>query len=521
MSRADKLQNLGYWASEAAALYPDQIAIYDWANGEKRSLTHHELEQRLDAVAAGLQQHLALGARVAVAIGNRAEYVEAFFGAMRAGLVPVPMNLRQGPAQLKHVLEDAGCQAAIVDVAANPTIAGLVDERGIRFRIALDGERTGWTNFADAFPKLSKPFAPPSLLPLHPAMQPYTSGSTGAPKGVVLSHEGQIWWTSMSARLYRPGPDEISLVCVPLYHKNAMVGVVKSKLPGGGAMVLMPEFSARAFLANLAGFRCTHATGVPTIYSLALRETDLIETLDFSSLRLLTVGSAPVHPELRRTMERVFNVPVEEMYGLTEGGPVVFGPPMNGRPTPEGSCGTLWPECDAKLVNANGELAAAGELILRNPGVMIHYHNLPAITHARLKDGWLSTGDLFEVDKEGFWYFRGRTDDMFVCGGENVFPKEVEDILLRHPDVREVCVVPLNHETKGTAPVALVVKNSDSKLDEAALKTFAIEHGPVYAHPRRIVFTEAFPLNGAGKVDRGRIAKDMQASLGNLESSRL
>jgi acyl-CoA synthetase (AMP-forming)/AMP-acid ligase II len=299
-----------------------------------------------------------------------------------------------------------------------------------------------------------------------------------------------------------------------------MVGVVKSKMPGGALMVLMPEYHPGVFLENLTRFRCTHATGVPTIYSMALRELDHMPTLDFSALRSLTVGSAPVHPELRRAMELTFGCPVEEMYGLTEGGPVVFGPALDGRPTPLGSCGKLWPACDAKLVNERGEQAAAGELLLRNPGVMTMYHNMPALTAARVKDGWLSTGDLFDVDPDGFWFFRGRIDDMFVCGGENVFPKEVEDVLLQHPDVREVCVVPLKHDTKGDAPVALVVTDAGSSLDEEQLKHFALERGPGYAHPRRVVFTQALPLNGAGKIDRNQVASYMQATVGDLASAR-
>jgi acyl-CoA synthetase (AMP-forming)/AMP-acid ligase II len=127
-----------------------------------------------------------------------------------------------------------------------------------------------------------------------------------------------------------------------------------------------------------------------------------------------------------------------------------------------------------------------------------------------MRDGWLMTGDLFKVDADGFWYFCGRTDDMFVCGGENIFPKEVEDLLLTHPAVLEACVVPAEYAAKGEAPVALVVASPKQKVNEMELKQFCIEHGPAYAHPRKVLFTEALPLNGAGKVDRSRVSKELR-----------
>jgi long-chain acyl-CoA synthetase len=506
---AARERNLGYWARQAALRYPDRPAIFDWVDGQERCRTHGLLESNLDAVALALAKRLKIGDRVAIGIGNRAEFVETLFGAMRCGVVPVPINLRQGSAQIRHALTDSGCVAAIVEPRANLHLTEIVDELKLPLRITLGEAGGAWLGYADVFAPSEQAFEPPSLPDEHPALQPYTSGSTGVPKGVVLSHEGQVWWTEAYGKLYKPASDEVSLVAVPLYHKNAMAGAVKAKLPAGAAIVVMPEFEPRRFLENLARFRCTHTTGVPTIYSLALRETDLIDTLDFSSLRSVTVGSAPVHSELRRAMELAFRCPVHESYGLTEGGPVMFGPPLDGRKEPEGSCGVLWPGCEAKIDTGEGLVTKCGELVVRNPGVMKGYNGLPEMTAQRLKNGWLRTGDLFEVDKDGFWYFRGRTDDMFTCGGENVFPKEVEDTLLQHPAVQEACVVSAVHPTKGNAPVALVV-SIDAELSESDLKQFALDHGAAYAHPRRVLFVDALPLNGAGKVDRALVSRNLR-----------
>ena len=511
--------NLGYWAYSASVRFPDQPVILDWADGRQRTLTHAQLEARLDIVASTLSKSVGVGERIAIGIGNRAEFVEACFGAMRAGLVTVPLNLRQGRTRIAHTLKDSGCVAAIVELSTNAHLQELIEDSGIGLRVAVGQVPPGWHDYTQFFNDSAAPFEPPLLQSKHPAMQPYTSGSTGTPKGVVLTHEGQMWWINTYLSLYNPTPEERSLVAVPLYHKNAMAGVVKAKLPGGACMVLMPEYNPRQFLINLSQFRCTHATGVPTIYTLAMRETDLMETLDFSALRSLTVGSAPVHYKVRRGMEQSFKCPVTESYGLTEGGPVMFGPPTDNRRVPSGSCGVLWPGCEAKLVSASGDTAQKGELWVRNPGLMTGYHNLSAVTASRMRDGWLMTGDLFEVDADGFWYFCGRTDDMFVCGGENIFPKEVEDLLLTHPLVLEACVVPAEYAAKGEAPVALVVASPNLTVDEAGLKEFCIQHGPAYAHPRRIIFTDVLPLNGAGKVDRGRVAKELRNILSAAPSA--
>lgn len=516
-----RCQNLGFWASGAAEKFPDRPAIIDWADGRERTFTHGQLEVRLQRAGAMLSKWgLEPGSRVAIGVGNRAEFIEAFFGAMRAGLVPVPLNLRQGRIHLTHAIVDSNCAAAIIEPGANQHLPDIIDECRLTRRVAVGASLPRWQDYKALIADAPASFDATVPRPDQAAFIAYTSGSTGKPKGVVLTHAGQLWWINTFQRLYPTDPAERSLVAVPLYHKNAMAGVVKTRLPGGASMVLVPKYEPRAFLQSLVKYKCTHATGVPTIYSLALQERDLITSLDFSGLRSLTVGSAPVHDPLHRAMEEAFRCRVFQSYGSTEGGPVVIGPPLDGRPVPLGSCGMLWPGCEAKLVGSQGEeQRRMGELWLRNPGVTPEYKNLPNVNAERLKDGWLATGDLFEVDDQGFWYFRGRADDMFDCGGENVFPKEVEELLLTHPGVRDACVVPAPHASKGQAPVALVVVDPSSALNEGELKRFCLEQGPAYAHPRRIVMTDALPLNGAGKVDRAAVRDHMAKILQGVPPS--
>ena len=195
---------------------------------------------------------------------------------------------------------------------------------------------TGWFGYEDALAASRADFAPPPLAPDHLAFLPYTSGSTGKPKGVALTHAGQCWWIGCLHK-YWPMPTESrALAAVPLYHKNAMAGAIKPLLSAGGSVVLLPNFEPRRFLRALAGYRCTHAGGVPAVFSLLLQERELIESLDFSALKGLKIGSAPTPKELLDAVEAAFGVPASESYGLTEGGPVMIGPPLDGRPTPHG-----------------------------------------------------------------------------------------------------------------------------------------------------------------------------------------
>jgi long-chain acyl-CoA synthetase len=196
----------------------------------------------------------------------------------------------------------------------------------------------------------------------------------------------------------------------------------------------------------------------------------------------------------------------------------MLGPPTDGRPIPRGSAGVAWPEGEVKLVGTDGrESDALGELWVRNPGVPPGYYKLPEVNAERYVDGWLRTGDLFRVDADGFYFFQGRVDDMFNCGGENVYPKEVENLMLSHPDVVDCCVVALEHATKGMAPAALVVLRQGGTADEATLKAHALANGPAYAHPRRVMVQfEDLPLTGARKVDRKGIQKRLADAFGTL-----
>ena len=517
--------NLGYFSHEAALRHPGEVAIFDLSREPVREVTYSELEERMNRVANLVAaQRLEPGDRVAMCVGNRFEFIEIMYGTMRAGIVPVPINAKLGADVIEYILKDSGCRGAIVEPNVNRFMVDVVDAVDLPVRCALAPAGEGWLDYESSLSRMPPDFDPPPLGDGALSFLPYTSGSTGKPKGVALTHEGQLWWIRAVQRYWPSEPGTRVLAAMPLYHKNAMAGAVKPMLHAGGSVVLLPDFKPERYIRTLSEYGCNRAGGVPAAFSMMLRHRELIRSLDFSRLESLVIGSAPVTRELAERIADAFGVTVGESYGLTEGGPVMIGPPLDGRTVPHGSCGVAWPEGEIKLVDASGkESETEGELWVRNPGVTPGYYNLPAVNAERLRDGWLRTGDLFRRDGDGFLYFQGRTDDMFNSGGENIYPKEVENLLLSHPEVVDACVVPVAHAVKGSVPVALVMKTGGADVTEDDLKTYCLENGPAYAHPRVIEFTGAIPLNGAGKNDRNIVSRMMserhEASLSSERSA--
>lgn len=514
MDRRDA--NLGYFNREAAETYPDRIAIVDLSRGPAVELRHGLLSARMDRVAAAVvAAGMKPGDRLLLAMGNRFEFIEAFFGAMRAGIVPIPLNIKQGADTIRFILGDSGCSAAIVEPGCHPDIVAIVAERpGIGLHIATAPAPPGWRDYESALAEADPPaFAPPAIAARQAAFLPYTSGSTGRPKGVLLAHDGMLWGIRSAQRHWPARPDDRALIAGPLYHKNAMRVSVKPKLHAGGSVVLLPRFEPRSFIRALAEYGCTETGGVPAMYRMVLAQRDLLAGLSFPRLESLEMGSAVVGVDLIEAVERAFGVPVTEAYGLTEGG----GPlrePLDGRAVPRGSCGVAAPEVEVRLVDEAGrEHDALGELWVRSPAVLIGYNNRPDLDRDRLVDGWLRTGDIFRRDEDGFFYFMGRIDDQFSCGGENINPKEVELLLVQHPAVMDAVVAPVPHALKGLAPAALVTLKPGAVADEAALKSFCLARGAAYAHPRHVFVVDELPVGGTGKIDRNRAAEIINGAI--------
>lgn len=481
--------NLGLLFAEYAQ--SDRVAIVDLRDPlQPRPVSFRELDDGCNAVARGLTRSgIRLGDRVGILSLNRIEFVTALLGAMRAGAVPVPINVKLAAETVSYILADAGARLVLAERQFRYLINKCfpIIEFGAEFEQLIDAGPF------DAFEP-----APNSV-----AIQPYTSGSTGRPKGVLLSHYGQNWSRRILAHTRGTTDRDVILVAAPLYHKNAL-NAIKQGLTAGATLPLLPQFSVERYIETIGRYRCTVISGVPTMMSMVLARRELLEAADTSSVRTIMMGSAPSSPQLLQELHAHF--PGAEplvVYGVTEGGPVPLGPHPAGRPRPAGSVGVPYPGTGARLID--GASPDEGELVLRNPGVLLGYHNLPEETDKRLRDGWYHTGDICRRDKDGFYYFVGRTDDMFVSGGENIFPIEVERLLERHPAVHQAHVMPFDHELKGQVPYAFVVPRKGATVTEEELRRFALANGPAYQHPRRVFMLDQLPLAGTNKIDHERL----------------
>lgn len=509
--------NIGYLMADAVAAQPDRTALIELepASADVRtSLSYAQLDAYLDRVAAGgLASGLRPGDRVIVSTRNRIEFVLAVFGLPRVGLVPVLVNPRLSAEDIDWLADDVGARGIVADEVSFPLLSAGKVAAALPVRVAVGCCGEGWIGWQDWLGEFS-------ITPYDPAADEigliaYTSGSTGRPKGVLLTHAGQAE-SFRAQRVFYEGiytKPSVNLIAAPIFHKNG-TGNVKTAFVMKGTVVIMPRFDAVAMLQAIPALGVTTFTAVATMLLMMLKHQNLIEKLDFSSLDSIMVGAAPTGRILLDRIEALFGARVFHMYGTTETGATLGHDPQ--RKYSLDSCGKPLPGVMVRLVNENGDDSdREGELLVRSPALAAGYHKRPEMTSERFREGgWYATGDVLSRDADGYFFFRGRTDDMFVCGGENIYPMEVERLLLSHPGVANACVVPVPHPTKNMAPVAAVVlKDETVRMDD--LKAWTLERGPAFAHPRWYRVLPDLPVAATGKIDRKVVqALMIEATLG-------
>lgn len=482
----------------------DTLALVDLLDrGAPREYTHRQVDEAANAFARGLlATGLVPGDAVAIVSSNRAEYLFAFLGIVRAGMVAVPISHKFPAATIAVILGDCGARHVVCDERGRALLPPGVPTT------VFDG------TCSDTLVALLDPgpFEPVHPSPEDVAMVLYTSGSTGRPKGVPLTHGGHLWALRARTRRGAPFTAQRLLVAAPLYHMNGLCTSLFT-IAVGASMVLLPEFDARLYLQAVERYHCTWLTGVPPMFAMCLQQRDLVERIDRSSVQTVRMGSAPISLKLWDEVKATFpGALVMNSYGTTEAGPVVCAPRPD-RPLPPLSIGWAMDDVELRLVDADGNDADEGVLWQRTPANMRGYLNLPEKTGEVLTpDGWYISGDVFRRDADGAFFFVGRADDMFVCGGENIYPGEVESLLERHPGVQQACVVPVPDEIKGEKPFAFIVRAPGGSVDEVAVRQFALDNAPAYQHPRRVAFLDAMPLAGPNKVDR-KLLKARAASI--------
>jgi len=478
---------------------PDGVALVDRSRRPASEISVSQITNAVRVFAQALiDMGIPAGSRVGLLAGNLGEYYTVMFGAPAAGMVFVPMNTRLPKSTLEYIADDADLKLLITDSEhANllPDISTIVI-----------GSQN-WVDMMSGAPLTDLVGVQPSEV----AIQIYTSGSTGRPKGVLLSHEN-VTFTVLEFGATIPG--EVMLVSAPLYHKNASMAS-KMAFASGGKVVLLPQFSASAYLEAINEHAVTMCSGVPTMYALITAELRQSSSeYDLSSVQRVFIGSAPLTEALFDDVQALFpSALVTNGYGTTEA-VLEFGPHPEDLPRPKISLGYQHQNVQLKLIDpVSGLESNQGELWVKSKGVMLGYHELPEANAERLTDGWYHTGDLMHRDEDGWYFFVGRVDDMFVCAGENIYPDSVEQMLEKHPAIHQAVVVPVADELKGQLPTAFIRTEPDHLLAVDAVKQFALKNGPAYAHPRHVWFVDEIPLASTAKIDRATLTKKAEELL--------
>lgn len=491
----------------AARIHGDGVALIDGQvdRGARRRWTFNELAADAQRVAHALLGHFEPGQHVAVWAGNRPEWALIEFGAALAGLVLVTVNPAYLAKELAYVLEQSQASGIIVqDHYRGRDLCDLIDSvRPTLPRLKHVIPLSGWNAFLAAAPEGTLPTVSPDAV----AQIQYTSGTTGFPKGACLTHRGLANNGRLYARAIGAGPGDIWINAMPMFHTAGCGLATLGALQTGGTQVMAPGFEAGHMLDLFEQEHGTTMICVPTML-IRMLEEQARHPRDLTHWRLVTLGGAPVPPELVRDAGTVLGVKVAIGFGQTEASPYLTHTAVDdGHPAWVETVGRPLPQTEVKIIDAGtGEivpLGVAGEICGRGYGIMTGYHNAPEATSAAIDaEGWLHTGDIGSMDEQGYCRVLGRLRDMIIRGGENIYPREVEDVLMTHPAIRDVAVVGLPDRDMGESVAACVLLTAPGAADPAALEAFCRERLAGYKVPRRWHFMEAFPQTASGKVQK-------------------
>lgn len=503
---------------ERARLTPDKLALVEVATGRRWS--YRALDDRALACGRAWLERLALspGERVAILSGNRVEFLDAFFAAAKTGCILVPLGTRLTPHEIAGILANCHPSLLIYDGDHAGVVQALLSTGLVPGGLALDGPiHPSHLQYGALVSGLEgNPCTWERPAPEAPCCLLYTSGTTGAPKGVVIPHR-MVGWNGYNTVLsWQLREDDVSPVFTPLYHAGGLGAFLVPILSIGGTIVLHRGFDTAEIWSAIERERATVVLGVPTIFKI-LSEAQAFPTVDLSHVRFFISGGAPLPLHLIETY-RTRGVVFKQGYGLTEVGVNCFAMTAADSVRKAGSVGRPMMFTEARLIDDAGEAVPTGEvgeLCLRGPHVCNGYWENPEATRGALdEDGWFHTGDLARSDEEGFYTIAGRKKDILISGGVNVYPAEIEGELLLHPSVSDAAVVGVPHETWGEAGVAFVVVRPGCEPDPNGWASFLAQRLARYKVPRAFVAVESLPRTAYGKVVKGQLRDLFLASGG-------
>jgi len=511
--------NLASILEHAAGQTPDRVAI---TCGHSH-LTYRDVEAQAKRVAAGLHaMGLAPGSHVALTCPNVPWFPIAYYGILKAGAVVVPLNVLLKPREIAYHLRDSGAAALIVfEGTTELPLAAMA-------KTACDEARCRHLIVITATPGAASPIGGAQTLadvmnlgagnafdtrrrrPDDTAVILYTSGTTGLPKGAELTHENMLLNAVATRDMYLPAmlggfSQDVALVTLPLFHSTAQTCLMNAGFLGLFRVVLMPRFDPAAVLETMQRENVGFWIGVPTMYWALLQhaKADSAHTgVVAEHLRLCVSGGAAMPLDVMRRFESTFSTRILEGYGLSETSPVACFNQLH-RPTKPGTVGQPVFGVDVRCVDDEDRFVPAGqpgEVVVRGPNVMKGYYNRPEATEAAMRHGWFHTGDIGTLDADGYLTIVDRKKDMIIRGGFNVYPREIEEVILTHPAVSLVAVIGVPDERLGEEVKAVVVRKAGALLTETELIDWCREEMAAYKYPRSVEFRDALPIGPTGKV---------------------
>jgi fatty-acyl-CoA synthase len=501
---------VGDWLGRRAMLSPNRIALVDTLHAN-RAISYREWNRAANRTANFLRGRWGVkkGDRVAVLAMNCVEYLDVWFACGQLGAILQTLNWRLTPTELAGLIRDATPTVLIYgpDFSAQARTLRAEFAPTLRF-IALDGATPDDVAFAE---RETCSDAPPPEIELDwndPWAICYTGGTTGLPKGAILTHRAITANSVNTVMSWGLTPDDVTILNSPLFHTGGLNVFTAPLVHIGGTSIVCRAFDPDQVFDLIRDAGVTLYFGVPTMF-IALQEHPRWAEADFSKLKLVISGGAPCPlPVFEKFWTR--GVDFKTGYGLTEAGPNTFWLPREDVRRKPGAVGFPLFHVDVKIVDAQGHECGAeevGELLIRGPHVCAGYWNRPDESAPALAGGWLHTGDLARRDADGYYYIVGRSKDLIISGGENVYPAEVESVMHEHPAVAEAALIGVLDRKWGEVGRALVVVKKGARLSADELIAFCGERLARFKIPKSVVFVDALPKTAAGKVDKKLLAE--------------
>nr|WP_038243159.1 long-chain fatty acid--CoA ligase [Virgibacillus massiliensis] len=508
---------------------PDMLTDTIGNYGERPALcfygketTYQALGVQVDRFTSAIQQQgLKKGNRAAIMLPNCPQYVISYYGILQAGGIVTQLNPMLVAKEMEEILNDSGAETIIIYDALLPSLNQIIDQTPIKHVIKVslsgyeveDGIAIGFATFLQS---VNQSFTPVKIDPSEDiAILQYTGGTTGRSKGAMLTHGNLLANVMQSYEFFKDHIDfgmERYLSVIPLFHVYGMTSCMNLSIYTGAMNILLPKFDIEEVLQTIKDVQPTSFPGVPTMY-IALINHPKVKEYAVNSIEICNSGSAPMPGEIMKEFESKTGAKILEGYGLSESSPTTHCNPLFGERKP-GSVGIGFPSTDYKIVDlvyGTEELPVGevGEIVIKGPQVMKGYWNMEEETAQTLRDGWLYTGDIAYMDKDGYLYIVDRKKDLIIASGYNVYPRDIEEVIYQHEAVQEAVVVGIPDPYRGETVKAVIVLKEGSQCTDQEIINFCKSSLAPYKVPKVIEFRKKLPKTSVGKILRRKIREEL------------